>query len=54
MRDIIISAIIGACAPFLPFWEWDGPSDMILGGIAIGWISLIALVATENKEDRIR
>lgn len=54
MRDIIISAIIGACASFLPFWEWNGPSDMIMGGIAIGWVSLIALVATENKEDKIR
>lgn len=48
MRDIIISIIIGSCVPFLPFWEWDGPKDMILGGIAIGWVSLIALVATKR------
>lgn len=48
MRDIIISIIIGACASFLPFWEWGGIHDMILGGISIGWVSLIALTATKR------
>lgn len=54
MRNSIISALISICLPFLPFWEWDGTGEMLVAAAVFYWITLAIMVATENKEDRIR
>lgn len=39
MHDLIDSILIGGFGSFLPFWQWDGPSDQMW--CAIGLIGLV-------------
>lgn len=46
MRNIIISAAMSICLPYLPIWEWDGTGDMIAAAGVFFWIVLALLIAT--------
>lgn len=48
MRNSIIAGIIGISLPSLPFWEWDGPADMITAAGVFYLIALGLLIATEG------
>lgn len=48
MRNIIISAILSICLPYLPIWEWDGTQDMISAAAIFFWIILTVLTVTEG------
>ena len=47
-RNIVISAIIGALATYLPFWEWTDTLAQITGAIVIAMLVFYFLVGTEK------
>ncbi|HJB15227.1 MAG TPA: hypothetical protein IAA05_04195 [Candidatus Blautia excrementipullorum] len=51
MRNIIISAAMSICLPYLPIWEWDGIGDMIAAAAVFFWIILALLTATEGDKN---
>lgn len=56
MRNIIISAAMSICLPYLPIWEWDGTGDMIAATAVFFWMILAVLIATEggSRESKTR
>jgi len=44
-RNIIISAIIGILATYLPFWEWEG--TQFFGAFALSLIAWAIIQGTE-------
>ena len=44
-RNIIISAIIGVLATYLPFWEWEG--TQLFGAFALSLITWAIIQGTE-------
>lgn len=48
MRNIILSIIIGALSTYLPFWQWDGTVEQVLGAVVIGIITLSVLTVLEK------
>lgn len=48
MRNIIISAILSICLPYLPIWEWNGFGDMTAATAIFFWIILTVLTVTEG------
>ena len=51
-RNIIIAAIIGTLATYLPFWLWKG-CKQALGAVALSIIVWICLDATEPERRKI-
>ena len=47
-RNVVISAIIGILATYLPFWEWSGALQQITGAIVIAMLVFYFLVGTEK------
>lgn len=56
MRNIIISAAMSICLPYLPIWEWDGTGDIIAATAVFFWMILAVLAATEggSRESKTR
>lgn len=52
MRNIIISAIIGTLATYLPFWQWDGLQAA--GAAALSFLTWMVVQGTERREDHVR
>ena len=44
-RNIIIAAIIGTLATYLPFWQWDGLQ--VAGAIALSMLAWMLIQGTE-------
>lgn len=51
MRNIIISATMSICLPYLPIWEWDGTGDVIAAAAVFFWIILALLTATKGGKN---
>ena len=49
-KDIILSAIIGSLATYLPFWILDSGLDRIVCAMGIGVVAFIALLAAEKEK----
>mgnify|MGYP000974468276 CR=1 FL=1 len=49
-RNIIISAIIGTLATYLPFWQCDGLQ--IAGALALSMLAWMLIQGTEPEERR--
>ena len=47
-RNIVISAIIGILATYLPFWQWTDTLAQITGAIVIAMLVFYFLVGTEK------
>lgn len=50
-RNIVISAIIGGLATYLPFWMWDGIGEQITGALAVGAVTFVTLLVTEKTPE---
>lgn len=46
-RNIIISAIIGTLATYLPFWQWDGAQAA--GAVACSVIAWMLIQGTDSE-----
>lgn len=44
-RNIILSAIIGTLATYLPFWQWDGLQ--VAGAMALSMLAWMLIQGTE-------
>lgn len=49
-RNIIISAIIGIFATYLPFWEWGG--TQLFGAFALSVVAWMVIQGTEPERRR--
>ena len=49
-RNIILSAIIGTLATYLPFWQWDGLQ--VAGAIALSMLAWMLIQGTEPEGRR--
>lgn len=49
-RNIIISAIIGTLATYLPFWQWDG--TQLFGAFALSVVAWMVIQGTEPERRR--
>ncbi len=49
-RNIIISAIIGTLATYLPFWQWDGLQ--VAGALALSMLAWMLIQGTEPEGKR--
>jgi len=49
-RNIIISAIIGTLATYLPFWQWDG--TQLFGAFALSVVAWMLIQGTEPEGRR--
>lgn len=47
-RNVVISAIIGILATYLPFWEWSNTFTQISGTVVIAMLVFYFLVGTEK------
>jgi len=47
-RDIIISAVIGILATYLPFFQWVGLSQQICGAVSMGILAFVPVFGS-NK-----
>lgn len=48
-KDMILSAIIGSLATYLPFWILDSGLDRIVCAMGISVVTFIALLVTEKE-----
>ena len=46
-RNIILSAIIGTLATYLPFWQWDGLQ--VAGALALSILAWMLIQGTEPE-----
>lgn len=51
-RNIVISAIIGILATYLPFWEWTDTLAQATGAGTIAIAAFYILRATEKPQER--
>ena len=49
-RNIIISAIIGILATYLPFWQWNGLQ--VAGALALSMLAWMLIQGTEPEGRR--
>ena len=49
-RNIILSAIIGTLATYLPFWEWGG--TQLFGAFALSVVAWMLIQGTEPERKR--
>ena len=49
-RNIILSAIIGTLATYLPFWQWDGLQ--VAGALALSILAWMLIQGTEPEGRR--
>lgn len=47
-RNVVISAIIGILATYLPFWEWSDTFTQISGAVVIAMMTFYFLMGTEK------
>lgn len=47
-RDVIISAVIGILATFLPFFQWTGAAQQIFGAVSMGILAFVPVFGS-NK-----
>lgn len=48
IKNTILSMIIGTLATYLPFWQWDGTVEQVLGAVVVGIITMTILTALEK------
>ena len=53
MKDLTISAVIGALASYLPFWEIDRNFDRVFIGFAVAFLTFM-FIYSGSKEDEKR
>lgn len=47
-RDVIISAVIGILATYLPFFQWTGTAQQICGAVSMGILAFVPVFATDK------